>query len=133
MLDDRMQSEKALESAIYVGDRWDITPTLSIDAGIRYSMYNVMGPRTYNLYEPDKMPTPSAVIDTKEEGSGVYKTYQGPEFRISARYEFADGFSIKAGYNTMRQNIHKPVSYTHLDVYKRQGMWSRCVTMMGER
>ena len=107
VLDDRMQSEKALESAIYVGDRWDITPTLSIDAGIRYSMYNVMGPRTYNLYEPDKMPTPSAVIDTKEEGSGVYKTYQGPEFRISARYEFADGFSIKAGYNTMRQNIHK--------------------------
>lgn len=107
VLDDRMQSEKALESAIYVGDRWDITPTLSIDAGIRYSMYNVMGPRTYNLYEPDKMPSPSAVIDTKEEGSGVYKTYQGPEFRISARYEFTDGFSIKAGYNTMRQNIHK--------------------------
>lgn len=107
VLDDRLQHEKALESAIYLGDRWDITPALSIDAGIRYSLFNVMGPRSYNLYDPEKMPSPSSVIDTREEGSGIYKTYQGPEFRISARYEFADGLSVKAGYNTMRQNIHK--------------------------
>ncbi|WP_455633601.1 TonB-dependent receptor plug domain-containing protein, partial [Parabacteroides sp.] len=107
VLDDRMQHEKALESAIYLGDRWDLTPALSLDVGIRYGLYHVMGPRTYNLYDPEEMPSPSGVIDTKEEGGGIYKTYQGPEFRISARYEFADGFSIKAGYHTMRQNIHK--------------------------
>jgi outer membrane receptor protein involved in Fe transport len=29
------------------------------------------------------------------------------EFRASARYELAEGVSVKAGYNTMRQNIHK--------------------------
>lgn len=107
VLDDRMQREKALESALYVGDRWDITSSFSVEAGVRYSLFNVMGPRSYALYEPDKLPSPSGVIETREEGSGIYKTYQGTEFRISARYEFVDGFSVKAGYNTMRQNIHK--------------------------
>lgn len=107
VLDDRMQAEKALESAIYVGDHWDVTPAFSVEAGVRYSLFNVMGPRTYALYDPDRLPAPSSVTEIREEGKGIYKTYQGPEFRVSARYEFVDGFSVKAGYSTMRQNIHK--------------------------
>ena len=105
--DDRLQKEKALEAAVYVGDRWEITSAFSIEAGVRYSLFGVMGPRSYAVYDPERLPSPSNVIDTREEGSGIFKTYHGPEFRVSARYEFADGLSVKAGYNTMRQNIHK--------------------------
>ena len=37
----------------------------------------------------------------------MFKTYQGPEIRLSARYAFSDDWSVKAGFNTMRQYIHK--------------------------
>ena len=106
VLDDRLQTEKALESALYIGDKWDLTPDLSLEAGARYSLFNVIGPRDYTIYEPDRMPSPSTALETLR-GDGFYKTYHGPEFRVSARYAFGDGWSVKAGYNTMRQNIHK--------------------------
>jgi len=105
--EDRMQKEKAVESAVYVGDRWDITPSFSVNAGVRYSMFNAMGPREYNLYQDEYIPSSTTVTEHVSKGNGVFKTYHGPEFRLSARYEFSDDLSVKAGYNTMRQNIHK--------------------------
>ena len=95
-----------MESAIYVGDRWDITSQLSLNVGVRYSMFNVLGPRTYNLYADDQLPSLATVTGTVDK-TGAFKTYHGPEFRISARYAFTEDFSVKAGFNTMRQNIHK--------------------------
>lgn len=107
-IDEQMQRERALESAAYFSDRWNVGPRLSLDLGLRYTLYNALGPRTYNRYEAASLPSLATVTETLEAGGGgAYHTYQGPEFRISARYEFADGFSFKAGYNTMRQHIHK--------------------------
>lgn len=100
--------DKALESAIYIGDQWEITPKLSVNAGIRYSMFNLLGPRTYYTYQDGMLPSSTTVVDSVSVGGGkVVKTYQGPEFRLSARYAFNDDFSVKAGFNTMRQYIHK--------------------------
>jgi len=105
---DRMQPEHALESALYLSDRWDINERLSIDLGLRYTMFNALGPRTYNRYQEDALPTLSSIIETKEAASGkAFQTYQGPEFRASLRYVFARDISFKAGFNTMRQHIHK--------------------------
>ena len=105
---DIMQKEKALESHVYLSDNWDITPAFSINAGIRYSMFNALGPRTYNLYDPNFLPQLSTVLETVEAQSGsIFKTYQNPELRFSARYIFNPDFSIKAGINTLSQYIHK--------------------------
>jgi len=105
---DRMQREKAIESAVYLGDTWNISQKFSFDAGIRYSMLNTLGPRTYNEYMDEYLPSLTTIKDTKSVVDGsIFKTYHGPEFRISSRYIFANNFSVKAGYNTMRQNIHK--------------------------
>ncbi len=104
--EERMQREKALESALYVGDRWEVSPSLSLNAGIRLSLFNAMGPRTFNRYEAGMLPSIESVAETVTE-EGVFKTYVGPEFRLSARYAFTEDFSVKAGFNTMRQYIHK--------------------------
>ena len=40
---DELQKDKALESAVYIGDEWDITSRLSINAGIRYSHAQCFG------------------------------------------------------------------------------------------
>ena len=105
---DELQRDKALESAVYVGDEWEITPKFSLNAGIRYSMFNALGPRDYYTYQSGTLPSESTVVDTvRVTGNKVFKTYHGPEFRVSGRYAFNDDFSFKAGFNTMRQYIHK--------------------------
>jgi len=105
---DKLQTEKALESALYMEDNWDITSKLSVAAGIRFSVFNDLGPRTYYSYNPDMLPYESTIIDTLHANAGhVFKTYMGPEFRLSTRYTLTDNLSVKAGFNTMRQYIHK--------------------------
>ena len=99
--------EQAFESAVYVGDRFDLSSNLSMDLGVRYSMYNYMGPQSVNLYAPDLPKSESNVIGTTSYDQGeIAKTYHGPEFRMSARYQIRDDLSVKAAYNTLRQYIH---------------------------
>ena len=104
---DVLQKEKALESALYIGDQWEITPDFSINAGIRYAVFNALGPRTYYQYNPGTLPHESTINDTLNVGAKVFKTYHGPEFRLSARYMLKENLSVKAGFNTMQQYIHK--------------------------
>lgn len=105
---DVLQKDKALETAIYIGDEWEINQKLSVNAGIRYSIFNALGPRTYYTYQPNSLPYEDTRTDTVSVGSGkMLKTYHGPEFRLSARYAFTDNLSVKAGFNSMRQYIHK--------------------------
>ena len=105
---DELQKDKALESAVYLGEEWEITPKLSLNAGIRYSMFNALGPRDFYTYQPGLLPSENTIADTvRVTGNEVLKTYHGPEFRLSGRYAFNDDLSVKVGFNTMRQYIHK--------------------------
>jgi len=104
--EDRIQHEKALETATYFGDEWLITPEFSINAGLRYSVFLALGPREYNMYMNEYLPSLSTVTDVKS-AKGIFKAYHAPELRLSARYSFSDDLSVKAGINTMSQYIHK--------------------------
>ena len=104
---DRINTERASESALYISDNWDITDKLSLDLGLRYTLYSALGPDTYYKYASNSLRSESTIIDTVNIGSGaIEKVYHGPEFRFSARYLFNDNFSIKAGFNSMFQSIH---------------------------
>jgi hypothetical protein len=107
VLPDVVQPEQALESALYLGDKYDVTPDLSISAGIRYSLYAYLGPQTIDRYAPNLPKQSSNVLDSATYGKNkVINTYHGPEIRLSARYNLGDDMSIKASYNTLRQYIH---------------------------
>ena len=103
---DKMQPEKALESALFIGDDWEITRKFSISAGVRYSIFNAIGHRDYNEYMPEYLPSLTTLLEIKSV-NGFFKTYHGPEFRFSTRYALTDNLSVKAGFNSMRQYIHK--------------------------
>ncbi|MBV4356978.1 TonB-dependent receptor [Pinibacter aurantiacus] len=104
---DVVPAEQAFESALYVNDKYNVTQNLTIEGGVRYSMFNNMGPQTINNYAPGLPKTEDNIVDTSVYSKGqVTKTYHGPEFRVSARYSITDNLSIKAGYNTQRQYIH---------------------------
>jgi len=105
---DVLQKDKALESALYINDEWTITPELSVSAGLRYSFFSALGPRTYYQYQSGMIPYLETVTDTLTAKSGsIIKNYHGPELRLSARYIIKPNLSVKAGFNTMRQYIHK--------------------------
>ncbi len=103
---DQLQREKALESAAYVEYERSLTDKLSVSAGLRYSLFNVLGPRDVRRYDAADLPSEGTLLETSHE-SGVVKTYHAPELRLSARYSLKENLSLKAGFNTMRQYIHK--------------------------
>lgn len=102
-----VSAERALESALYLGDKYDITPDLLVSFGLRYSLYNYLGPQTVNYYAPNLPRESVNVTDSATyKKNQVINTYHGPEIRASVRYNLGDNSSIKAGYNTLRQYIH---------------------------
>ena len=102
-----VQAEQALESALYLSDKYSITPDLTIEGGLRYSMFNYLGPQSVNNYVSGLPRTENTIIDTSIFGkASMIKTYQGPEYRASARYTITENLSLKAAYNTQRQYIH---------------------------
>ena len=104
---DNVQREQALESALYASDKYNISNKFSVEAGIRYSVFNYLGPQTVRNYAAGVPKTADNLLDTTTFKKGAFiKTYQGPELRVSLRYAFTNDFSIKAGYNSQRQYIH---------------------------
>ena len=101
-----LQKEKALEAALYLNEEWEITPQLTASIGARYSLFNAFGKRTFNTYKDGELPSILNITGT-ESRNGNLKTYHAPEFRLGLRYAFTDNFSVKAGFNTMQQYIHK--------------------------
>ncbi len=103
---DQLQREKALESAAYIDYEHSLTDNLSFSAGLRYSMFNALGPRDVNHYNEGELPSERSLLETRHE-TGVIKTYHAPEIRLSVRYALKENLSLKAGFNTMHQYIHK--------------------------
>jgi hypothetical protein len=104
---DIMENERALESAVYLGDRFDVNPRLSLTAGIRFSFFNYLGPKTVYSYADGLPKEKNYIQGSQSYGSGdLIRSYGGPEYRLSARYMITENLSAKVSYNTMRQYIH---------------------------
>ena len=119
---DTLEPEHALESALYLSDHYNVSNDFSLEGGIRYSMFNYLGPKHVNSYAPGLPIDLNNVTATNYYPSGkIIKTYMGPEFRFSARYSFSDNTSIKASANSLRQYIHLLTNTTTIsptDVWK---------------
>lgn len=72
----QLDTENAVEGALYLSDTWNVSDKFSWDYGVRFSMFN-----------SDKF-------------------YAGPEIRVSGRYMISPQFSVKGGFNSMRQYVH---------------------------
>ena len=102
----QLEKEKALESAAYIDYERSLTEKLSVSAGLRYTMFNALGPRDVNHYLEGELPSEETLVDTQHE-TGVIKIYHAPELRLSLKYAIEENLSLKAGFNTMHQYIHK--------------------------
>jgi len=95
------KSRKGLENAAYANNTYKPTDKLSLDYGIRFSFYNVLGGDTYNIYKDDE------IIESIDLAKGkIGKTYYNLEPRFSANYRVSNTASVKAGYARNIQNLH---------------------------
>jgi outer membrane receptor protein involved in Fe transport len=96
------QNKFAHEAAVYLQDDWEINDKLKINAGIRYSWFQQIGP--YKIYstDDDGNRTDSTVY---KGGKGV-KAYGGLEPRLTVRYALNDETSIKTSITRNLQYIH---------------------------
>ncbi len=117
-----LQPEKGIESAAYLGYQYNITSNLTINAGLRYSLFNYLGAHDVYNYVPGLPKQTETIVDTTSYASGkIIKTYHGPEYRMSLRYILPGDASVKLGYNTLRQYIHQlsnTITISPTDVWK---------------
>jgi hypothetical protein len=117
-----LASESGVESALFISQEFDISPSLSIYYGIRYSHYAALGPRNVYEYTPGEPKTEDRIVDSVYYGGGqLAKTYHGPEYRMSVRFKINQETSLKASYNRTRQYIHmlsNTVSVSPTDTWK---------------
>ena len=117
-----LETEKATESSIYLGDQYSITDKLSLQGGLRYSYYRFLGPQNIYQYAAGQPRNESTVVDSTKYNKGeMIKPYHGPELRVSARYLLSDKTSLKVSYNSLRQYIHMITNTTAIsptDIWK---------------
>ncbi len=95
-----MPTEKAIESALYGSDVFNWNEKLQIEAGLRLSVFNRLGPGTVYHYQPGVPKEPHNITDSTRYGAGqIMKTYFGPEPRLSVRYTLdPQSVSIRTSY-----------------------------------
>lgn len=74
-----LDRQRALDLAVYMSDSWHATDKLALEYGVRLDGYMSLKSKKFYFY---------------------------PEVRLSGKYSFLDNLSLKAGFNTMSQNIH---------------------------
>ena len=104
---EKLSHEKGLETALYASSQYNLNEDLQLYAGLRYVMFNALGPKDVYQYLSGSPKNGETVNDSISFGSGsIIKTYHGPEWRFSARYTLNSTSSVKAGVSRTRQYIH---------------------------
>jgi hypothetical protein len=102
-----METERALEGALFVDDKIKVTDYFSAEVGLRFSSLFTFGPQTVYSYDPRYTKNQSTIIDTTTYPSGeMISRYAGPELRASLNFRISGNSSIKLNYNRTRQYIH---------------------------
>lgn len=78
----QLDDDKGIENALYVEDVWELSQDVKISGGVRVNAFNALR-------------------------EGKTKNYINPDIRLSASYTLDDNSSVKAGFISSHQYIHK--------------------------
>ncbi|MCC6288843.1 MAG: TonB-dependent receptor [Chitinophagaceae bacterium] len=99
----QISDRHAREAAAYLSTDINITSSLNIIAGIRYSYFNQVGPTEQKIYTASGVPT--GETQQYEKGESIAK-YHYPEPRISALYKLGNDASLRLSYARTIQYLH---------------------------
>lgn len=100
--DTDLSEQLALESAFYISNKQKLGNKLSLQYGVRFGIFNNIGPYVTKVYNDDAEVTDSTVYKENE----FYSPYYGLEPRLNATFLLNQKSSIKASYNRTFQYLH---------------------------
>ena len=126
----QLEKKYAFEPALYIETEQKLTDKVTLQYGLRYSMFYRLGNSTVNYYANDLPVYYDPELEIYEKGTPIRTEYFGRnktiasydnfEPRFALAYEFANNKSFKVGYNRMVQYlqlISNTASPTPLDVW----------------
>ena len=103
---DKLETQNAYESAFFVSDNYEINQALTLNVGLRYSAYALIGAYNKAIYDKAKGIDTIYITGFKTYGKGeVAQWYTGLEPRLSIKYQLDKEASLKASYNRNRQYV----------------------------
>lgn len=103
----QVHREKAVETAVYIGDEYTINKSLSIEGGLRFTEYVVLGPDSLYIYNPDLVRSSASVTNVRVYGNNqIEQSVPRLEPRLSIRYALNEASSVKLSYNRINQFIN---------------------------
>ncbi|HNR21016.1 MAG TPA: TonB-dependent receptor [Bacteroidia bacterium] len=94
-------SRKGWENAVFVNNTTEVSKRLTLDYGLRFSSYTILGGDTYRKYDNGILKD-SVVLADNDFG----KAYFNPEPRFQFSFLVNDVSSIKGGYARNTQHLH---------------------------
>ncbi len=91
----------SLESGLYLSGRSTLGEKLAVRYGVRYSLFNNVGPTTIFQYDDNYQ----LVDSTYYRQGDFFHLYHGLEPRIAVNYLLSDQHSLKASYSRTRQYL----------------------------
>lgn len=123
----QMEAQKSLESGVYVSDQFQLFPGFHVDAGVRFSMFQALGPGTVNIYKPGVPRETLNMTGTETyKKNETIKSFQNVEPRLGLRYEISPVASVKIGYNRIFQYLHlvtNTTAITPVDIWQPSGYY----------
>jgi hypothetical protein len=117
-----MTTENSQEISAYVGHSMRLSDKISLDYGLRYAMYQLLGPLDFYAYKSGTPRAFNTLKDTTSYGAGsVIQTYGGFEPRLSLAFKVDTSLSIKGGFTRMQQFRHllsNTMAISPVDVWK---------------
>lgn len=99
--------QRAIESAIYISDQWDVSARIQVDAGVRLSSFHSLGPGNVFKYREGAPLETLNVTDTLVYQAGESITsFLKPEPRILFKFQISDNGSLKGGIHRIYQFLH---------------------------
>jgi len=133
---EQLQKKYAYEPALYADASHKLTDVLSVNYGLRYSMFYRVGEEEVNTYANDQPVLFNAGLQIYEKatptgtvrytGGKTIKRFGNLEPRLAVSYAIHGDQSVKASYNRMAQYIHllsNAASASPLDVWTPSGTY----------
>lgn len=126
----QLDRKYAWEPSLYIQAEQDLTKKLSVNYGLRYSIFYRMGGQSMNTYANNQAVVFNDALQIYEgatptgseyfQKGDVIANFDNLEPRVSVAYQLSENQSVKASYNRMSQYLHlisNTASATPLDVW----------------
>ncbi|TVP99937.1 MAG: TonB-dependent receptor, partial [Balneolaceae bacterium] len=105
---DETAKDSGREMAAFIGNEIEISDRLLVSIGLRYSVFQQLGPGLEFSYADGVPRTVNAITDTTRFNPGkIMAAFHGFEPRLSSRLMLNEESSVKLSYNRARQYVHQ--------------------------